>query len=45
MSDIRKDRLLREALGEEEGDMPTAEGILVAGTICAGLMIFVLFVG
>ena len=45
MSDIRRQRLLREALGEQEGDVPTAEGILIAGTIVASLMVFVLFMG
>ena len=45
MSAPRKPRLLREALGEQEGEMPTAEGLLFLGTICAGLMVFVLFVG
>ena len=45
MSELRKQRLLREALGEQEGEVPTAEGLLVIGTICAGLMVFVLFVG
>ena len=45
MSALRKQRLLREALGEQEGEMPTAEGVLIIGTICAGLMVFVLFVG
>ena len=45
MSALRKQRLLREALGEKDGEMPTAEGLLVVATVCAGLMVFVLFVG
>jgi hypothetical protein len=45
MSALRKERLLRETLGEHEGEMPTAEGILFAATVIAGLLVFVLFVG
>ena len=45
MSALRKDRLLREALGEQEGEMPTAEGVLVLATVVAALMASVLFVG
>ena len=45
MSALRKERLLREALGDQEGDMPTAEGVLFAATVIAGLLVFVLFVG
>ena len=45
MSALRKQRLLREALGEQEGEMPTAEGVLFAATVVAGLLVFVLFVG
>jgi hypothetical protein len=45
MSALRKQRLLREALGEQEGVMPTAEGVLFAATVIAALLVFVLFVG
>jgi hypothetical protein len=45
MSALRKDRLLREALGEREADMPAAEGILLAAAVVAGLMFFILFAG
>jgi hypothetical protein len=45
MSALRKQRLLREALGEQEGDMPTAEGVLFAAAVVSGLLVFVLFVG
>ena len=45
MSALRKERLLREALGEQEGEMPTAEGVLFAATVISALLVFVLFVG
>ena len=45
MSALRKDRLLREALGEQEGETPAAEGLLALAAIVAGLMAFVLFAG
>jgi hypothetical protein len=45
MSTLRKDRLLREALGEAEGDTPRAEGIVALASIVAALMIVVLFWG
>ena len=45
MSDIRKQRLLREALGAAEGDVPSAQGLLLAGILVASLMLFVLVVG
>ena len=46
MSAQRKDRLLREALGEQEhGEVPGAEGVLLAGAVCAVLLFVVLFVG
>ena len=45
MSSPRNKRLLREALGEQEGDMPAAEGVLATAGIVLGLMVFVLFVG
>ena len=45
MSALRKDRLLREALGEGEVDKPTAGGVLLAAAVVAGLMLFVLFAG
>ena len=45
MSALRKERLLREALGDQEGEMPAAEGTLFAAAVVAGLMVFVLFVG
>jgi len=45
MSALRKDRLLKEALGEQEGDMPAAEGLLTLASVVAGLMAFVLFAG
>ena len=45
MSALRKDRLLREALGEREVDTPTAEGVLLAAAVVAGLMLIILFAG
>ena len=45
MGALRKEGLLGETLGEQEGDMPTAEGILFAAAVVAGLGVFVLFVG
>jgi hypothetical protein len=47
VSALRKDRLLREALGDREGqdDLPGVEGIMATGAIVAALLVFVLFVG
>jgi hypothetical protein len=45
MSELRKDRLLREALGEQEGEMPTAEGILTLASVVFALLAFVLLAG
>jgi hypothetical protein len=45
MGALRKDRLLREALGEQEVDMPTAEGVLLAAAVVLGLMAFIMFAG
>ncbi len=45
MSTLRKDRLLREALGEEESELPTAGGIVALASIVAALLIVVTFWG
>ena len=45
MGALRKDRLLKEALGEQEGDMPTAEGILTLASIVFALLAVVLLAG
>jgi len=45
MSALRKDRLLREALGEQPAELPGAEGIVALASIVAALLIVVLFWG
>ena len=45
MSTLRKDRLLREALGEEDGELPTAGGIVALAAIVAALLMVVAFWG
>jgi hypothetical protein len=45
MSTLRKDRLLREALGEEESELPTAGAIVALGSIVAALLIVITFWG
>lgn len=45
MSTLRKDRLLREALGAQEAELPRAEGIVALASIVAALLIVVLFWG
>jgi hypothetical protein len=45
MNATRKQRLLREALGEQEGGMPAAEGVLLASAAIVALLAFVLVVG
>jgi hypothetical protein len=45
VSALRKDRLLREALGDRDDDLPGVGGVLAAGGIVAALLVVVLFVG
>lgn len=45
MGALRKDRLLREALGGREGCMPAAGGVLAPAVIVAILLVVVLFAG
>jgi len=45
MSTLRKDRLLREALGEEGSELPAAGGIVALAAIVAALLMVVTFWG
>lgn len=41
MSARRNERLLKETLGEEEGGMPDAEGLLPLVSLVMGLLAFI----
>ena len=45
MSAPRKHRLLMESLGEQEGEMPAAEGVLTTVSLVLALLLFVAFAG